>query len=385
MHYFCSIRNWIGLMKSCLDNRNASGSIGLTACHWAAVILLVCLIGRPASAVIISSGNGQTGIDPSNTLTGNVGYSSTGNASVTYLGNDWAITANHVYTGSPATLTSPEVPANVSIGGNSYPVDEASTTQLKNADSSYADLKLIHIETGGANPAAPALPTLQVASSSLALGATVEMVGNGQNLNVDESGSPVQYYWNVTGDPMSPTWTQTYATMDNPQPGNYSGYETLDSNTIRYGENDVATVTAPAPFYDGTDYNTSMFLTQFNNSYYTGGTVYPDEAQATSGDSGGAVFSYIGGQWVLAGIMVAEGVFVNQPTNVSPTVASGNGTAVFGDASYIADLSVYQSQILAVVPEPSSLVLVALGSLGLLFAAVLRRHRRACKPDGDLA
>ncbi|HEX4142387.1 MAG TPA: PEP-CTERM sorting domain-containing protein [Pirellulales bacterium] len=360
-------------MESCFGAGILSRSSALVAWRRAAVILLVgpllvCLAARPAAAVIISSGNGQTGVDPSNPLTANVGISSTGGASVTYLGNDWAITADHVNTNTGGV-------GPLQIGGNDYSVDE--TIQLTNPqDDSLADLKVVHIVTGGANPPAPVLPNLQIASSSLGLGATVEMVGNGQSLNVDESGSPVQYYWNATGPDNNLTWTQVSASMADPQPGNASGYVTTDTNTIRYGENDVSNVTGASPVYDGSSYTVTAFTTTFNDSYYSpSATLYSDEAQATLGDSGGAVFSFVDGQWQLVGIMVAEATYSNQPSNVSPSLGDAAGTAVFGDESYIADLSVYRSQIVAVVPEPSSLLMAALGGLGLLLAAVRRRLR----------
>jgi hypothetical protein len=197
------------------------------------------------------------------------------------------------------------------------------------------------------------------------------MVGNGQNLNLNGIGLPEQYYWTVTGPPLSPTWTQSSS------PGDASGYETTSGNTIRYGDNNISTVTNPVPVNDGSPYTVTAFQTTFINTYYTGGTAYADEAQATSGDSGGAVFSFVGGQWVLSGIMVAEATYVNQPTNVTPTVSNGSGTAVFGDESYIADLSVYRNEILAIVPEPSSVVLAALGGIGLVIAAARRRRRLA--------
>jgi hypothetical protein len=200
------------------------------------------------------------------------------------------------------------------------------------------------------------------------LGTQLEMAGNGQSLNVDESGSPVQYYWNVTGDPMSPTWTQTTA------PGDASGFESTSGNVIRYGENDVAVTTGPLPVYDGSGAYVTTYETQFNDAYYTGGTIYPDEAQATLGDSGGAVFAYVDGQWILSGIMVASAAYANQPTNVTPAVATGTGTVDFGDQTYVADLSIYRSEIVALVPEPSSMVLAVLGALGLLFAAARRRR-----------
>jgi len=344
------------------------GGIELRSFAMSCFTIFAILTSHASAVVILNSdgtaNNGQTSAAGTTAPYDNVGIRGSSGATVVYLGNDWAITADHVNTNTGGV-------GPLQIGGNDYNVDN--TIQLTNPyDSSLADLKLVHIVTGGANPPAPLLSNLQIATSSPGLGDQVEMVGNGQNLNVDGiTGLPVQYYWSVTGPPLSPTWTQTTS------PGNASGYETTSGNTIRYGDNNISTVTNPVPVNDGSPYTVTAFQTTFINTYYTGGTAYPDEAQATSGDSGGAVFSFVGGQWVLSGIMVAEATYANQPTNVTPTVSNGSGTAVFGDESYIADLSVYRSEILAIVPEPSSVVLAALGGIGLVIAAV-RRRRAAC-------
>ena len=59
------------------------------------------------------------------------------------------------------------------------------------------------------------------------------------------------------------------------------------------------------------------------------------EAQAVAGDFGGAVFAKHGGQWQLAGIMVAAEGYSGQP---SPEL-----TAVFGNETFMADLSYYRN------------------------------------------
>ena len=59
-----------------------------------------------------------------------------------------------------------------------------------------------------------------------------------------------------------------------------------------------------------------------------------------------AVFAKHGGQWQLAGIMVTVDAYSAQP---SPEL-----TAVFGNETFMADLSYYRNQIVAVVPEPGA-------------------------------
>jgi hypothetical protein len=60
------------------------------------------------------------------------------------------------------------------------------------------------------------------------------------------------------------------------------------------------------------------------------------EAQAATGDSGGAVFHFDNqGNWSLVGIMLAQRLLANQPAN----------TIVFGDQTESASLASYRAQI----------------------------------------
>jgi len=82
--------------------------------------------------------------------------------------------------------------------------------------------------------------------------------------------------------------------------------------------------------------------------------------QFASGDSGGGVFYKNGSNWELAGIILAIGLpsaYANQPAH----------TAAFGDVSFFANLSQYEPQITALVPEPSSLVLLGIAGIALLY------------------
>ena len=82
------------------------------------------------------------------------------------------------------------------------------------------------------------------------------------------------------------------------------------------------------------------------------------------GDSGGPVFAWDGSDWGLAGIMIAQGQFLEQP-----------GTETFeGNETYIVDLAVYRDEILeaTAVPEPGWLLQIG---VGLAFLATAGRRR----------
>ncbi len=194
---------------------------------------------------------------------------------------------------------------------------------------------------------------------------SVFMIGNGLN-------ACAQQYWSVDITGTTWQWTQLGSAPSGTAPDGteyYSGFTPSGGHQVRWGEN-VVSSTNPFVVQDGS-YRTLSFSTTFdignptfNNETYTAQTPLTYEAQASNGDSGGAVFSNVGGQWILSGIMTDLGGNENNPPA---------GAELFGDMTFIADLSLYHDQIAALmVPEPatSTLALVAV----LLLAA--RRLRR---------
>ncbi len=328
-------------------------------------ILLALVIGAafqvaPAWAVVLGNGgNGNTtplslenAGGPLTTDPGflNIGRSGTGNASVTYLSNGWGITAGHVT--MDATFNQ------VTLGPNQYTVDLNSITYLHNPDNSLADLKLFHLTT---TPAIPSItPNLISAVSPPGL---VVMIGNGLSIT---SG---QQFWQVDKtNPNNWIWQSVGSQPASPGPDDYSGYNVGGSTTVRWGDNQVIANnvfvhTADGPLSQPMFVN--GFVTQLDNMAYTGNSPLADEAQATPGDSGGGVFSYANSHWELSGITIA----INDPRNNQP-----GSTALFGDQTLIADLSIYRDQIVAIVPEPTSttLILAAAATLAIFW----RRTKR---------
>jgi hypothetical protein len=288
-------------------------------------VISSALLCNSAFAVLIRSGNGNTTAPADDPGFANVGKSASGNASVTYLGNRWVITAGHVSTGSTV----------------SFDPDQNGIFTTFNIDASTvinpfagADLQLFRLTTD------PGLPALNIATAGPDVGDTVNpliLIGNG----LDRGN---QHFWNALWQDVAP-------------PGLRSGFEEVGGHNIRWGEN-------VASHINQNDIGFAYYKTSFDDAAYTEAG-FTDEAQATNGDSGGGVFQKIGGQWYLSGIIFdREYPIANQPA----------GTTAFGNLSRIVDLSVYRSQILAIaVPEPASLGLALLGAAGLLLLARRRK------------
>ena len=142
--------------------------------------------------------------------------------------------------------------------------------------------------------------------------------------------------------------------VTSPVDGGYSGYYWGSNYSKRWGTNDLAFPEAAVDDKHGkTDCWATIFDANGNNN----------EMQAATGDSGGGVFYKRGNSWELLGIMLAVDVGSNldQPDG-------GLNMAVFGDTTYMADLSVYYGEITQVIPEPSTLVLLITGGVaGWLF------------------
>jgi autotransporter-associated beta strand protein len=301
----------------------------------AALALAISLFSAPAFGVVSVGGNGNTTAPIDDPGFADVGISSTGGATVTYLGNGWCITANHVTISNTFT--------HLNINGKYYQI----TQQIGSSAFGGADLQLFQINGD------PGLAPLTISTTSPIAGSQVTMIGNG-------SGSSGPQYWNVNvpsgWSGQSPgTWTSTtsggsvtpipanlYWNGSPVSPGTYqaSGLS-LDSNhVIRWGQNLITRI-------NQSDGATRYFYTTFNDPTYSPDqTTIGSEAQAVNGDSGGGVFYKVPGVgWQLAGIMYAQGGFPGQAVNSNATAYTG---AVFGDISAIVDLSQYRGAIQAI-------------------------------------
>lgn len=296
------------------------------------VICGLVAICQPLEAVVVASGG------PNNTAPGrqpffnNVGV--IGSASAIYLGDGWVMSANHV-AGS--------LPASVNFGGTAYTTQAGSFQRLENPTHSptltlYTDIVLFRLDSS------PALPSVSLALSTPTVGSQVMMIGNGRTQ------AATRTYWDRTVIPGSAndTWVETTEALSN-----ISGFQTTGTQEVRWGEN---LVNAEQFIIDVGQGDVISFSTGFDAAGLT------HEAQGVSGDSGGAVFSYDGSAWSLSGMMYAVSTYENQP--------GGATTAVFGVETAIADIASYRTQILNVIPEPSS------GLLAILGGVVLVRRRR---------
>jgi hypothetical protein len=282
-----------------------------------------------ASAVIVAQGTGtQNTTDPSpGSGWANVGIVS--GSSGVYLGNGWVLTAFHVNTVSPG-------PGGIDFGGSLgfFASDGNPAIRLKNADNSLTDLQMFHLASD------PGLPALSLASSVPATGTSVLMVGNGRNRDANLT------YWDVTGTNPNFTWTED----PTPEGGEAAGYKWAAGNTKRWGTNLTEDLgSGPTALTNAGFGNVTVIGTAFDD--------LANEAQAAANDSGGGVFNASG---ELVGIMLYISLFEDQP----------GSTAVFGNRTLAADISTYRGAILAVIPEPSSALLL----VGVCGALALRRR-----------
>jgi hypothetical protein len=283
------------------------------------VLFFLMMFVVRSQAVIVAGGDGTQ-----NTTTpdGGQGWDYVGRitsangapSSVTYIDNNWFITAYHIQ--------ALDNPTGVLLGDSSYTIDSGSWTRLSNTAGGDADLAMFRVTTDVSG-----LSAVSIAASA-ANGSDLTLIGNGRNRAADLTS------WNVSGT----TWTE------NGSPSNTSGYQWASGATKRWGNN---TKEDDAGLINDGYGTTDMYYTDFDD--------VAGEAQGATYDSGGGVFVDNGGDWELSGLMLTTAGYSDQPSE----------TAVFGNVTYVADLSQYAEQITetAAIPEPSVLILGSVFSI----------------------
>ena len=319
--------------------------------------LCFCPLGQ---AVIISTGNGSGNTsapsdDPGWNYVGSVGP---GGGSGVYLGgfnhngsySHWVLTASHIGDGNFTSFT---------VRGSSYNAVPNSLVQIRNPTSTsglqtlstYTDLTVFQITVGTMNN----LPAsrMSISAAAPALGSEVVGIGLGRNRQ------SAQTAWDSS-------WSEVGLSSTNVS---YKGWKYGSGFTKRWGKNRVENIpiTTITNNLGGGDYrDVKVITTDFDASGVNYGTygAATDEFQAAPGDSGGGLFYKNGSAWELTGIFTTIGRYQNQ----------FNNSAVFGNETYAANLSLYRANILAVIPEPRSFGLV-FALFALAFAAIHRFHR----------
>jgi hypothetical protein len=277
----------------------------------AASLILAGISSAPAVIIKGGDGTGNTTAPTDDPGWANVGAMS--GASCVYLGGGWVISASHV------TLSS------VTFGNSSYAPISSSYTRLyePNTPSQAVDLAMFRLQT-----VPTGLSALTVSSTEPSAGAQIDAIGYGLNR------APNETFWDADWNVVSGSVL-----------GGNAGYYWGNGATKRWGTNNLIGQASVDDQHGITD----TWETVFNSSGSD------NEMQAAVGDSGGGVFYKRGNSWELAGIMLAVDSYYGQP----------GSTAVFGNPTYFADLSVYSGEIAQVmtVPEPSMLALILTGSV----------------------
>ena len=266
-----------------------------------------------------------------------------------YLGDGWILTAWHVGTPNlsfePGPSFQPIPNQNFTIANNPALAPEGLGPSLTQPN---ADLRLIRINGD------PGLPSVTIASQPLAQGSEVVDMGFGYLR------AAAQKSFTVNNGTNPPTWSEVPSCSGS---NCHHGYFP-DNVGKRWGTNHVANADQVLNGSSGklrtvVSDGTIAYLTTYDQF-----SSNPFEFQVVAGDSGSGVFHKRNGQWELAGIVLANYTFSGQSTE---TFNSGNGLAVFGNASAFADLSSYRTQILDVINANQDYSLV--GDLNLDGAA----------------
>lgn len=305
----------------------------------------------PSSAVVIGTATGtENTTAPATNDFGFANIGTRGAGTGIYLGGGWVMSASHVGAGP------------VTFGGVSYALEAGTTTRIANPSglglSTLTDIIVFKIVGD------PGLPALNISSTTPLPGTRAIMIGAGRDREANVT------YWDVNTAPNPDVWTE----QANPGGAEVSGYKTLGTRSIRYGENNIEGVTNVN--VGGGRGDVISLFTDFDENGGFFSTGLPEEAQASVGDSGGALFVETLGGWELAGMIHA----VSEVSSFDDADLGPNSPYALIDESstFAADLSQYRTQILDAIPEPHTASFCVLSLCGI----VLRRSRSSRLSQG---
>jgi hypothetical protein len=256
--------------------------------------------------------------------------------SAVYLGNGFMLTANHV---------------TMNLTYSFVTFDQVETFAI---DPTFND----GVRTYG-KQVAPGVDLAVFKLTSIPVSATAAVLLPTANESFGASSSATLVGWGVGRSASSPVGTNTV------------GWGDAATSDKRWGLNAPRASTSVSYSVGSSSYTNSSLVT------YAGTTNSPipgnkglgsSEAGATLYDSGSGLFQQIDSQWYLVGLTTA----VQSQTASSTTF--GLDSSGSGDANYFARISSYDEQITALVPEPSTVTLLALsGAAAVVFA--FRRRR----------
>ncbi len=309
---------------------------------------------RSGGAYAESPGDGRAPPATNNNVTApadDPGWLNVGDNGV-YLGNRWVLTASHVGAG-------PIVFADVGTFG----AVPGSEVRLHSPTDSSAPTDLLLFRLA----ADPGLPALRIATSTVPAGDLVMYIGDGAEVTP----SAMETHWQVVQTSSNPnrySWTEVSSG------GNAHGYLETTGGQKMWGTNRVD-LDHTVPISTGSGVVITLY-TDFDRPGVLNSEATPSEAQGLAGDSGSAAFHKNGSTWELAGLIHAIGTFTDQPFGAEGL------SAVYGNLTYFADLSAYESQITAVtgIPEASGWLLLGVATIAAGMPRLLTKQKALSPP-----
>jgi hypothetical protein len=303
--------------------------------------MVACLLpAAAATGTILAQGDlTQNTSSPANfNYWNNIGYLPAGNSlwgSGIYLGGGWVLTAWHVQ-GDNNSGYSFTIPG-LNNGQNAVftPVTASQVQLPYSVGGPGSDLALFRLED---DPLLRTLPNVRFGATPQ-VGTDVTITGAGWNWD------PTLHYWRLsdTAHPNTATWTDVTG-----QPtqilAQRKGYLYGPTGFAkRWGTNTTVAMPGNGPTFTFTAQDDNGNVTSVTELFGAAFQNAPGNVQVAPGDSGGGVF--VGNR--LVGLNLYKGDDTKDPKNPN-NVGQPENTAVFGNASYFADLAHYVDEIASI-------------------------------------